>query len=151
MFVFKGDVKLVADTLGIITQCMKWKNVDRTPQGYYYNIILKVNAKLGGTNHTLTSRYPNERPPTSSGQVFQDPPASLSWVFDTPCMMVGMDVSHAENGANSDSVAAIVASMDGASLSLSLSIYIYIYLYLYLCLFLSSTHTHAHTYIHTYI
>lgn len=43
---------------------------------------------------------------------WQSPPASISWLFDNPCMLVGMDVSHPPVGNKSESIAAIVASMD---------------------------------------
>lgn len=107
-----GEVKYAADMLGVTTQCMKWKNIDRSPSGYFANLTLKINTKLGGTNHTLISRLPTP-PATQPAGMFQEPPASLSWLFDKPCMLVGMDVSHAEIGSESESIAAIVASMDG--------------------------------------
>jgi len=107
-----GVVKYAADMLGVTTQCMKWKNVDRPPSGYFANLTLKINTKLGGTNHTLVSRLPTP-PATQPAGMFQEPPASLSWLFDKPCMLVGMDVSHAELGSDSESIAAIVGSMDG--------------------------------------
>jgi hypothetical protein len=91
---------------------MKWKNVDKPPRGYHLAVSLKINTKLGGTNHTLASRL-NPQMLQSAPKTFQDPPASLSWLFDNPCMLVGMDVSHAEGGSDRDSIAAIVASMDG--------------------------------------
>jgi len=106
-----NDIKLVADRAGIATQCLRWKNIERAPRGYHLNVMLKVNTKLGGTNHTLASRLAG--PPPAGTRIFQDPPASLSWVFDKPCMLVGMDVSHAEPGSNRESMAAVVASMDG--------------------------------------
>ena len=108
-----GSVKLVADRLGLITQCVKMKKLERLPKGYCQNLMLKINSKLGGTNHTLVSRLAGGKMPASSGAVFQDPPASLSWIFDKPTMLVGIDVSHGENMASTESVAAVVASMDG--------------------------------------
>ena len=104
-------VKLVADRIGQATQCLKWKNIERPPRGYHYNVMLKINTKMGGTNHTLITRLPGA--PRPSTPIFQDPPASLSWLFDKPCMLVGMDVSHAEPGSDKESMAAVVASMDG--------------------------------------
>ena len=103
-------VKLVADKLGLATQCLKWKNIDRSPKGYHLNVMLKINTKLGGTNHTLISRTTPGRPVAPT---FQDPPQSLSWLFDKPCMLMGIDVSHAEPGSDRESMAAVVASMDG--------------------------------------
>jgi len=91
---------------------LKWKNIERPPRGYHYNVMLKVNTKMGGTNHTLISRLPGRPGPPPQG-MFQEPPASLSWLFDKPCMLVGIDVSHAEPGSDRESMAAVVASMDG--------------------------------------
>lgn len=108
---YYGEVKRAGNALGLVTQCVKWKNVERTPPGYGLNIVLKINTKLGGTNHTLNSRLPGA--PPASSTVFQDPPGSISWLFDQPCMLVGMDVSHADRSSDSESVASVVASMDG--------------------------------------
>jgi Piwi domain len=105
-----GDIKLVADKMGLPSQCCKFKKVEKMPRGYGQNLMLKINTKLGGTNHTLVSRLP--KPHTAP--VFQQPPASLSWVFDDPCMLVGIDVSHGETSSSMESVAAVVASMDGS-------------------------------------
>jgi len=106
-----GEVKRAGNALGLVTQCVKWKNVDRTPPGYGLNIVLKINTKLGGTNHLLASRLPGTVP--SNPNIFQDPPGSISWLFDQPCMLIGMDVSHADRSSDSESVASVVASMDG--------------------------------------
>jgi len=99
-------VKVAGDNLAQVTQCIKWKNVERPPRGYARNVMIKVTTKLGGTNHTLASRGGGQ-------QTFQQPPKSISWVFDEPCMLVGVDVSHPEPGQDKVSVAAIVGSMDG--------------------------------------
>jgi hypothetical protein len=77
-----SDVKLAADPVGVETQCLKWKNIERPPRGYHINVMLKVNTKMGGTNHTLASRGAAH----ASGALFQKPPASISWLFDKPCM-----------------------------------------------------------------
>lgn len=104
-------VKFEADRIGMMTQCLKWKNLLKPPRGYHMNVMLKVNTKLGGTNHTLASRLSPDAarsmPPT-----YQKPPASLSWVFDKPCMLVGIDTSHAEPGSDRMSVAAVVGSIN---------------------------------------
>jgi len=89
MHFFVHTVKFVGDSLGVSTQCVKWKNVEKPPRGYFSNIAMKLNTKLGGTNHTLISRLPADGP-KPDGPIFQDPPASLSWLFDKPCMLVGM-------------------------------------------------------------
>ena len=103
-----SEVKLESDKLGVPTQCLRWKNIEKPPRGYHQNVMLKINTKMGGTNHTL---IPRGRP--SATPVFQDPPQSLSWLFDKPCMLVGIDVSHADPGVEKESLAAVVASMDG--------------------------------------
>jgi hypothetical protein len=51
-----GTIKLAADSIGITSQCLKWKNIERPPRGFHYALATKINAKLGGTNHTLVSR-----------------------------------------------------------------------------------------------
>ncbi len=84
---------------------MKWKNVDRAPRGFQLNLLIKINTKLGGTNHTLVPRAPAR---AGTAGVFQDPPNSLSWLFDKHCMLVGVDVSHAEPGSDRESLAAVV-------------------------------------------
>lgn len=105
-----ATVKLVADGMGLVTQCAKWDKVKKPPRGYHLNVVLKINTKLGGTCHTLASRLPGAAP---SPSIFADPPASLSWLFDKPCMLVGIDVSHPEPGSTKPSMAAVVGSMDG--------------------------------------
>ena len=99
-------VKKVGDALGLPTQCLRWKNVENRPRGYLQNVMLKINTKMGGTNHTLVSRAP------TTGAKFQDPPNSLSWIFDRPTMLVGIDLSR-EPGTDRESMVAVVASMDG--------------------------------------
>ena len=106
-----GDVKLAADLIGIATTCCKWKNLEKTPGGYCLNLVLKINTKLGGTNHTLATRGTSQ--PRSTDKIFQDPPSSISWLMDNPCMLVGMDVSHPDAGSTKESIAAVVGSMDG--------------------------------------
>lgn len=104
-------LKYVADMNAVVTQCVKWEKVRREPKkGYCSNLLLKIHTKIGGTNHTLCP-VPGTAPPTT--KVYQDPPASLCWVFDKPCMVVGIDVSHAEPGTDRPSVAAVVGSMNG--------------------------------------
>ena len=105
-----STVKFVSDTLGFPTQCIRWKNVLQTPRGFCGNVMLKVNTKLGGTNHTLISRLPpNARPPQGG---FQDPPASISWLFDEPCMLMGVDVTHPDPGHDGPSMAAVVSAKE---------------------------------------
>lgn len=90
---------------GLPTQCVRWKNVDRSPRGFHLNLLIKINTKLGGTNHTLVPRAPTK----AGATVYQDPPNSLCWLFDKPTMLVGIDVSHAEPGSDRESMAAVVS------------------------------------------
>ena len=107
-----NNIKLCGDNMGIVTQCIKYKNVQNPPRGFAQNVLLKVNTKLGGINHTLASRLPNQGAGASKSS-FQAPPKSISWVFDEPCMLVGIDVSHPEPGQRGKSMTAVVGSMDG--------------------------------------
>lgn len=59
---------------GVLTQCIKASTVYKkgTDASTVSNILLKVNAKLNGTNHTLLSTP----------------------VLDNKCMVIGADVTH---------------------------------------------------------
>lgn len=108
-----GHIKLVSDMMALPTQCIKLSKLEKSPRGIHYNLVIKMNHKMGGTNHTLKSRLaPNAKPPADS---FQSPPASLSWIFDKPCMLVGIDVSHPEPGSMKPSMAAVVGTVDGTA------------------------------------
>lgn len=101
-------VKSCADDRGILTQCVLQKTCTKFSDATLLNLCTKINAKCGGINHTLATRT-NER---SEQQSFQSPPHSLGWMFQEPCMVVGIDVSHPEPGSTHASTAAVVASMD---------------------------------------
>lgn len=106
-------VKFAGDSLCIPTQCIKWSNLTRPPKGYHTSVLVKVNMKMGGVNHTLASRMPKHAMQVDE-ETFQSPPKSISWLFDEPCMVMGIDVNHPEKqGGGGPSVAAVVASMDG--------------------------------------
>ena len=107
-----GDIKKVADSMGVLTSCIKWETLDKNPRSLCDNIMLKVNTKMGGINHSLKSRLPASSAPSAGS--FQKPPASLSWLLDKPCMFLGIDVSHPESGADRPSMAAVVGSLDGS-------------------------------------
>lgn len=53
-----------------------------------------MNSKMGGVNHTLAERFPSAFGPQieidedDSTLPFQEPPRSISWLFDEPCMVV---------------------------------------------------------------
>ncbi|XP_044739268.1 protein argonaute-2-like isoform X2 [Chrysoperla carnea] len=78
---------------GILTQCIKSRTMQRMNPSTVSNILLKVNAKLNGTNHVLKT-----------------PPRILR---DERCMIVGADVTHPSPDQQTvPSVAAVAASCD---------------------------------------
>lgn len=48
-----SKVKLIADSLNIITQCVKYQRVEKPPKGIHMNLLIKINSKLGGVNHVV--------------------------------------------------------------------------------------------------
>lgn len=96
VFVFVAEVKRVGDTvLGMATQCVQAKNVNKTSPQTLSNLCLKINVKLGGINSILV---PSIRPK----------------VFNEPVIFLGADVTHPPAGDNKKpSIAAVVGSMDG--------------------------------------
>lgn len=92
------SIKKLFDTkFGIPTVCMLNSRVrrERDQDQYLSNIALKVNARLGGLNHTISTD-------------------SHEWLKNS--MLVGMDVTHPSAGSPSGlpSIAAVVASCDGS-------------------------------------
>ncbi|KAK8744984.1 hypothetical protein OTU49_000386, partial [Cherax quadricarinatus] len=74
---FYGKVKKAGDrTVGIITQCVTDGNVKNVKPVIVGNLLLKINAKLGGINTILDV---DSRPV----------------VFEHPIMIMGADVNHA--------------------------------------------------------
>ncbi|XP_016398400.1 protein argonaute-2-like [Sinocyclocheilus rhinocerous] len=94
-FFFKSEVKRVGDTvLGMATQCVQVKNVQKTTPQTLSNLCLKINVKLGGVNNIL---LPQGRP----------------LVFQQPVIFLGADVTHPPAGdGKKPSIAAVVGSMD---------------------------------------
>ncbi|XP_070494487.1 protein argonaute-2 [Chironomus tepperi] len=93
--VYVTEVKRVGDTvLGMATQCVQAKNVNKTSPQTLSNLCLKINVKLGGINSILV---PSIRPK----------------VFNEPVIFLGADVTHPPAGDNKKpSIAAVVGSMD---------------------------------------
>ncbi|KAI5630652.1 piwi domain-containing protein [Phthorimaea operculella] len=91
----QAEVKRVGDTvLGMATQCVQAKNVNKTSPQTLSNLCLKINVKLGGINSILV---PSLRPK----------------VFNEPVIFLGVDVTHPPAGDNKKpSIAAVVGSMD---------------------------------------
>ncbi|KZT43887.1 Piwi-domain-containing protein [Sistotremastrum suecicum HHB10207 ss-3] len=83
-----GDVRV-----GVATQCMRLDKLRSGNDQYFKNIILKINAKLGGTN-------------------FASLGAASQWMGTAPTMLVGADVSHPGPGSTLPSVSGVVSSMD---------------------------------------
>ncbi|XP_054978744.1 protein argonaute-2-like [Sorex araneus] len=90
-----AEIKRVGDTvLGIATQCIQVKNVQRVIPQTLSNLCLKINVKLGGINNILL-------------------PQSRSPVFQQPVIFLGADVTHPAAGDDKKpSIAAVVGSMD---------------------------------------
>ncbi|XP_026461963.1 protein argonaute-4 isoform X2 [Ctenocephalides felis] len=81
---------------GILTQCVKGNTLNKLTPSTCHNILLKVNAKLNGTNYQLSSRIPR-RP----------------FIFNHPVMIVGADVTHpSPDQTDIPSVVGVAASHD---------------------------------------
>ncbi|KAI5117809.1 hypothetical protein M0805_004569 [Coniferiporia weirii] len=96
--VMHRQIKEIGDTThgpGLITQCMVSDKLERLSDPYLYNLLLKINAKLGGINFV----------PIGAG---------MEWIHGSkePTMVVGMDVSHPHPGIMRPSVAGFVSSVD---------------------------------------
>jgi len=89
-----GDI-----TQGVRTQCVKWSRKlsndaqNRKANQYHNNLILKINAKLGGVNYVPIDD-------------------AMDYLSKVPTMVIGADVSHPAPGSLLPSVSALVASMD---------------------------------------
>jgi eukaryotic translation initiation factor 2C len=89
-------VKKSADCrYGIVSQCLQLQQVLKGSPQYIGNVLMKVNAKLGGTTSQV-------KPNPNSG--FKK--------FTGPTMFIGADVSHASPGSDQASMAAITVSFD---------------------------------------
>ena len=90
--VYSG-VKRVADTLNVITQCIKYQRIERVPKGLHINVLIKINAKIGGVNHFIKQ--------------------GLGWVMEQPTMFMGIDCSLPEqNSMEGTAYHAVVGSVD---------------------------------------
>ncbi|KAL8776952.1 MAG: hypothetical protein Q9213_008068 [Squamulea squamosa] len=78
---------------GSFTQCVQGAQVIKNNPQYHSNVLMKVNAKLGGTTARVAT-------PSPSGH------------FGRPTMIIGADVSHAAPGIGAPSYAAMTVSMD---------------------------------------
>lgn len=80
---------------GVVSQVLQIQQVLRGNPQYYSNVLMKVNAKLGGTTSQIVSHQ------TSGFKGFLG-----------PTMVIGADVSHASPGSQQASMAAITVSFD---------------------------------------
>ncbi|TFK65657.1 Piwi-domain-containing protein [Pluteus cervinus] len=82
---------------GVITQCVKWVSArgqdDNRANQYHNNLILKINAKLGGVN-------------------FIPHNSAMANLAREGAMAIGADVSHPGVGSGMPSIAAMVSSFD---------------------------------------
>lgn len=82
---------------GVISQCFKADHLGRIPRGYFDNLLLKINGKIGGQNNVLdVAAY-----------------RSLLPALSQLTMIVGIDVNHpGETEKMYSSVSAAVGSYD---------------------------------------
>ncbi|KAL2630171.1 hypothetical protein R1flu_014857 [Riccia fluitans] len=93
-----GDIKRICETeLGVVSQCCQTKQVHKGNRQYLANLVLKINAKVGGRNTVLKDAIDRRIPVVS----------------DMPTIIFGADVTHPHPGEDSSpSIAAVVASKD---------------------------------------
>ncbi|KAL9247932.1 hypothetical protein vseg_021308 [Gypsophila vaccaria] len=90
--------KCLAD-IGVATQCIAPTKLN---DQYLTNVLLKINAKLGGLNSMLAIEHAK----------------SIPLVSGVPTLIIGMDVSHGSPGrADTPSIAAVVSSRGWPSIS----------------------------------
>lgn len=89
-----GDIKRCSDLrLGIPSQCIVAKHVDKANAQYCANVCLKLNMKLRGKNSVLTD--------------------SLPVVSSAPTIIIGAEVSHPRSSMDSRPfIASVVASLN---------------------------------------
>jgi eukaryotic translation initiation factor 2C len=80
---------------GVVSQVMQLPQVLKGNAQYYSNVLMKVNAKLGGST---------SRAVPAKGSGFK--------AFTKPTMIIGADVSHASPGSPQASMAALTVSWD---------------------------------------
>ena len=79
---------------GVVSQCMQNLHVKRSQGQYISNVLMKFNAKLGGTTARVAGKNKDY------GH------------FKVPTMIMGADVSHAAPGSLQPSMAAVTVMMD---------------------------------------
>ena len=98
-----GDVEFGVPTVCVIGSPKKFydhrDNSQQNAMQYCANVALKINLKLGGTNHVLA-------PPSKETE------KRVAIISEGKTMVVGIDVTHPGPGSASASIAAMVASID---------------------------------------
>ncbi|KAL0103055.1 hypothetical protein PUN28_018391 [Cardiocondyla obscurior] len=97
-----ADVKKIAEMeVGVLTQCVKMQTLRKLEDNQQMagttvkNILLKINSKLNGINHTF-SKMPR--------------------CLEEPCMLIGADVTHpSPDSKDIPSIAAVASSTDGSA------------------------------------
>ncbi|KAK4612770.1 hypothetical protein CLAFUR0_12763 [Fulvia fulva] len=79
---------------GVVSQCVQYAHAQKCQPQYISNVLMKVNAKLGGATCKAVGQK------TANGH------------FTVPTMVIGADVSHAAPGAQTPSMAAMTVSID---------------------------------------
>ncbi|KAL8992515.1 MAG: hypothetical protein Q9169_007046 [Polycauliona sp. 2 TL-2023] len=114
--------------LGVFSQCVQAHKAKKAKDDYMYmaNMLMKFNAKLGGTTNIINTDIPKQRLDLSRskapmgvpnfGHVPTKPPGSLGGpplpARPLPPMFIGADVSHPAPGSQASSYAAMTVSMD---------------------------------------
>ncbi|XP_016647590.1 PREDICTED: protein argonaute 7 isoform X1 [Prunus mume] len=95
-----ADLKRIADTsVGVLSQCCLYSNLDKLGSQFLANLALKINAKVGGCTVSLYNSLPSQIP-----RLLQT---------DEPVIFMGADVTHPHPLDDfSPSVAAVVGSMN---------------------------------------
>lgn len=119
--------KLCDCKFGVYSQCVQARKARKSEYSYISNLLMKFNAKLGGTTNIIASQKPEQSPKPSGakqpnlrhdfGKLVITPPgpatkSPLPATSPPPAMYIGADVSHPAPGGHTPSYAAMTVSMD---------------------------------------
>ncbi|KAI8818024.1 Piwi domain-containing protein [Fimicolochytrium jonesii] len=119
-----SDIKRISETeMGLMTQCAMSRQVMKLDQGYIGNLLLKLNAKLGGVNVFLdplrqlrclngpsTPCHDTGKGTATKEHLHTSYPNHQTFL---PTMIFGADVTHPPPGTvEGRSIAAVVSSID---------------------------------------
>ncbi|KAL8671085.1 MAG: hypothetical protein Q9168_004410 [Polycauliona sp. 1 TL-2023] len=101
-------------TFGVFSQCVQAEKAVKAEYGFLSNLLMKFNAKLGGTTNIIASQ---SRVIEGFGNVSIKPPGTPAGpppqpASPPPAMYIGADVSHPAPGSQAPSYAAMTVSMD---------------------------------------